>query len=97
MVVMQEDAPTPIDGVELGPAYKRLTDDIRNYYIEAAIARPDGHATDLKIANWLYGETMLGKVMIAVRDWAMDSEEPSIKPLALRMLPTHQRHRGRHG
>ena len=97
MVVMQEDTPPPIDGLALGPGHKRLADDIRSYYVEAVIARPDRHATDLKIANWLFGETTLGKTLIAIRDWAMDSEEPSIRPMALRLLPTHQRHRGRHG
>jgi hypothetical protein len=98
MVVMREDTPPPVEGLPLGPGFKRLADDLRYYYTEAAIARPDGRAKDVEVASWLFGETTLGKVLIAIRDWAMESDEPSIKPLAqTAMVPTHQRHRTKHG
>ena len=98
MVVMQDDTPPPIAGLKLGPGFKRLADDLRYYYMEAAIARPDGRVSDVELGNWLFGETMLGKTLIAIRDWAMDSEEQSLKALAqTTMVPSHQRFRTKHG
>ncbi len=98
MVVLQEDTAAPIEGLTLGIGFKRMADDLRFYYTEAAIARPDGRASDFEVASWLFGETTLGKTLIAIRDWAMETEEPSVKPLAVTaMVPTHQRHRTKHG
>ena len=54
--------------------------------------------SDLEVANWLWGETTLGKVLVAIRDASMESEEPSLKRLApTAMVPYHQRHRTQHG
>jgi hypothetical protein len=88
----------PIDGETIGTGFKRMADDLRYFYTEAAIAKPDQRSTDLEVANWLWGETTLGKVLAAIRDASMESEEPSLKRLApTAMVPTHQRHRTRHG
>ena len=45
--------PPPIDGETLGTGFKRMADDMRYFYTEAAIARPDRRAGDLDVANWL--------------------------------------------
>ena len=46
----------------------------------------------------LWGETTLGKVLVAIRDEAMDSQDASLKALSVTaMVPTHQRHRTKHG
>ncbi len=82
----------------IGTGFKRMADDLRYYYIQAAIARPDARTSDVEVANWLWGETTLGQVLIAVRDYAMDSDEPSLKRLApTTMVPSHQRFRTKHG
>jgi hypothetical protein len=97
-VIDPEGQQPPIAGETLGVGFKRMADDMRYFYTEAAIARPDQRTRDLEVANWLWGETTLGKVLIAIRDYAMDCEEPSLKPLAVTaMVPTHQRHRTQHG
>jgi hypothetical protein len=88
----------PIPGESLGTGFKRMADDLRYYYTQAAIARPDARTHDVEIANWLWGETTLGKVLIAIRDYAMDCDDPSLKRLALTtMVPSHQRFRTKHG
>ena len=88
----------PIDGVPLGVGFKRMADDLRYFYTEAAIARPDQRSSDVEVANWLWGETTLGKVLVAIRDASMESAEPSLKKLApTAMVPYHQRHRTQHG
>ena len=88
----------PIEGETLGVGFKRMADDMRYFYTEAAIARPDQRTSDFEVANWLWGETTLGKVLVAIRDASMESEEPSLKALAVTaMVPTHQRQRTKHG
>jgi hypothetical protein len=88
----------PYEGESIGVGFKRMADDLRYFYTEAAIARPDQRTSDFEVANWLWGETTLGKVLVAIRDESMESEEPSLKALAVTaMVPTHQRHRTKHG
>ena len=88
----------PYPDESIGTGFKRLADDLRYYYIQAAIARPDARTSDVAVANWLWGETTLGQVLIAIRDYAMESDEPSLKRLApTTMVPSHQRFRTRHG
>ena len=90
-------APPYSDG-SIGTGFKRMADDLRYYYIQAAIARPDARTSDIEVASWLWGETTLGRVLIAIRDYAMECEEPSFKRLApTTMVPSHQRFRTRLG
>lgn len=97
-VIDPEGTAPPVDGETIGVGFKRLADDLRYFYTEAAIARPDQRTRDLDVANWLWGETTLGKVLVLIRDYAMETEEPSMKALAITaMVPTHQRHRTQHG
>lgn len=98
IVIDPEGQEPPIDGETIGVGFKRMADDMRAFYTEAAIARPDQRTRDLDVANWLWGETTLGKVLVLIRDYAMETEEPSMKALATTaMVPTHQRHRTQHG
>lgn len=98
LVVDPEGTAPPIEGKTLGTGFKLMADDMRYFYTEAAIARPDQRTRDVEIANWLWGETTLGKVLVAIRDYAMECEEPSLKALAVTaMVPSHQRHRTKHG
>ena len=79
-------------------AFKRMADDLRYYYTEAAIARPDGRGSDIEVAEWLWGKTTLGALLVAVRVWAMETDDATILKLAQNaMVPTHQRHRTQHG
>ncbi len=88
----------PYPGEPIGTGFKRMADDLRYYYIQAAIARPDARTSDVEVANWMWGETTLGQVLIAIRDYAMECDEPSLKRLApTTMVPSHQRFRTRHG
>ena len=98
VLVDPEGTEPPVEGQSLGVGFKRMADDMRYFYTEAAIARPDQRSSDFEVANWLWGETTLGKVLVAIRDYAMECEDPSLKALApTAMVPTHQRHRTQHG
>ena len=98
ILVNREETASPFEGKPTALAFKQMADDLRYFYMEAAIAKPGNLGTDTQIGNWLWGETILGKVLIAVRDWAMESEDPSFKALApTAMVPMVQRHRTQHG
>jgi hypothetical protein len=98
LVVNREDTASPFKDKPAPLAFKQMVDDLRYYYMEAAIARPDDRVTDLDIGNWLFGETTLGKVIVEIRDWAMESDDKGFKALAVTaMVPTHQRHHTKHG
>jgi hypothetical protein len=93
-----DEAASPFPDTHPVIAFKRMADDLRYFYTEAAIARPDSPAGDVAIADWLWGETTLGAVLVAVRDWAMESGDPVTRRMAENaMVPTHQRHRTKHG
>ena len=98
LLVKREATVSPIEGKSTAVAFKHMADDLRYFYMEAAIARPDNLITDKQIGNWLWGETILGKVLVAIRDWAMECEDPGFKVLApTAMVPMHQRHHTKHG
>jgi hypothetical protein len=48
-------------------ALKLASDDLKYFYFQAALARPDG-ASDFKINEWLYRQTYLGKAFFLIRD-----------------------------
>lgn len=89
---------SPIEDTHVIVAFKRMADDLRYFYTEAAIARPDGRGSDIEVANWLWGETTLGGLLVAVRDWAMEAEDPkTVEHAQNAMVPFHQRHLTKHG
>ncbi len=98
MLVDPDGTAPPFPDATIGTGFKRMADDMRYFYTESAVARPDGRTNDVDVATWLWGETTLGKVLVAIRDASMESEEPSLKALAVTaMVPSHQRHRTKHG
>lgn len=66
--VTPQDIESPYHDTHVIVAFKRMADDLRYFYTEAAIARPDGRGSDLEIANWLWADTTLGALLVAIRD-----------------------------
>ena len=48
-------------------ALKLASDDLKYFYFQAALARPNG-ASDLKINEWLYRRTYLGKTFLRIKE-----------------------------
>jgi len=98
LVVDEDKTPPPVEGLSLAVGFKRLADDIRYFYTEAAVAKPGTKTSDVELGNWMYGETMLGKVLIEIRNWMLDRDDPQMKVLATTtIVPNHQRFRTKHG
>ena len=97
-VVNRTEAPNPFPDLPFVAGFKRMADDIRIFYTEAAIARPGTKANDVALAEWMYGETTLGKVLIEIRNWMMESDDKMMKTIATTtIVPSLQRHRTKHG
>jgi hypothetical protein len=80
-----EAPPTP--GMTAGAAVKRACDDIKAYYYEAAAAQP-GNLSPQAIEQWFWGDTAAARVLLAIRDICLASDDPSLKPLGkLSLIP----------
>ena len=95
-----------VDPAETEPPYadeghrhrlQRMADDLRYYYIQAAIARPGAQISDIEVGNWLWAkhvESGAGRHPRLRHDCA----EPSLARLApTAMVPNHQRFRTKDG
>jgi hypothetical protein len=69
----------------LGLALKLAVDDLRAYYEEAAAAQP-GEPSPGGLQQWLYRETVVGEILLAVRQRAFESTDESVRALADRSL-----------
>ena len=84
----------PDDDDQLGPRVRNATEDLRNWYIEAASARPGGPASALALANWFWGETAAGALTLALHPIAATSTNASLRAVGERaLIPRTQQHR----
>ena len=84
---------SPDPEMAIGDFAKLATDDLRNFYIQSANARP-GQANERDINDWLWGQTVFARAIGALNRLCDASTEPSLKRLgALAMIPHTQRHR----
>lgn len=72
---------------------KRAADDLKAYYLEAASAFPaPGRHGERKA--WLWGETALGRALLALQPKLAASADPQLKLLGtLTLIPATERHR----
>lgn len=72
---------------------KQAIDDLKAYYLEAASAFPSpGRPTERKA--WLWGETTLGRTLLALQPKLAATDDAGLKILAnLTMIPATERHR----
>ena len=83
-----------VDDNQLGPRVRNATEDLRNWYIEAAAARPGGPASALALANWFWGETAAGALTLALHPIAITSSNASLRAIGERaLIPRTQQHR----
>ena len=77
----------------IGDYAKLVTDDLRNFYIQAANARP-GQVTGREINDWLWGQTVFARTIGELNRLCDASADPSLRRLGdLNMVPHTQRYR----
>lgn len=67
------------------------TEDLRNYYLEAAAMRPGGAATTAERVNWFWGETSAGSLLLKLAPVCAKHEHLPLREVAI--VPRAQEHR----
>jgi hypothetical protein len=85
----------PVAGVTLGEAFRLVCEDLRSWYLEAATARPGaGAATSRALADWFWGETAAGRLLLALQTICAKSADDGVRHVAVsQLVPRAQRHR----
>lgn len=79
---------------ELGVCLRYASEDLRNWYIEAASARPGAAASPRQLADWFWGETSAGALILALHPACLASENAQLKLVATgALVPRAQQHR----
>ena len=83
-----------VDDGDLGMAVRNATEDLRNWYVEAASARPGGAASAQQLADWFWGDTAAGAAILALHPVALASDNITLRHVGERALvPRAQQHR----
>ena len=76
----------------LGQLMRLAAQDIRNWHLEAAQARPGPVASARQLADWFWGETAAGNMLLKLRPVCKASTDASLKSAA-DLVPRVQQHR----
>lgn len=77
-----------------GTTMRFATEDLRNFYLEAASMRPGGAASTRQLADWFWGETSAGALLLALHPICMASDNEGLQRVAdTLMIPRAQQHR----
>ena len=92
---LSDDAPPPTPaGVARADAIKRACEDLKAYYIEALGAQPGGAGSAHQQAEWLWGATALGRLLVDLYPILTASPDPAVQWVGVRLLvPATQIHR----
>jgi len=91
--LQDESTASPRADLSVGEALKLASEDLKAFFLEAATARP-GKSSSGELADWFWGETLAGKLLLALKSVCLQSSDPSIKILGtLLLVPRNQEHR----
>ena len=77
---LRDQTITSIDGLNTGETVKLVCEDLRNYYYEAAAARPGTPNADA-IQNWFWRDTACGQAFLALYKICIASSDASLQKL----------------
>jgi len=84
---------SPVPATMFPDLLKLACADLMAFHTEAATAQP-GEATSRAIADWMWGQTALGAALLALRDVASESDDPTLKVVGTRLIVPHtEQHR----
>lgn len=86
------DNPKP--EISLGESLRLACEDLRSWYLEAATAQPDGAAVSRALADWFWGETAAGGLLLALHPVCDASTDLGVRHVAAsQLVPRIQQHR----
>ena len=81
------------EGLSRGAACKLASEDLKAFYAEAANAQP-GTPSSRRTADWFWGETAAGELILELKRRFDASEDKSLKGIAvMALVPRSQQHR----
>ena len=86
--------PPPAPGLSPAQTLRFATEDLRTWYLEAASARPGGGAGPAVMAEWFWGETAAGALLLVLQPVCAASPDQAVRGVAAStMIPRTQQHR----
>lgn len=85
---------SPAPSLNLAQTVRFASEDLRNWYLESASARPGGSAGPRALADWFWGETAAGRLILQLQPICAASSDKALRALAAgALVPRVQRHR----
>jgi len=78
-------AHNPATDLSPGQAFRGASEDMKTFYVEAATARP-GRVSSRELADWFWGETSAGALLLALHPVCRDSADPGVRRVAVGQL-----------
>ena len=86
-------ANNPSKLLNLGQSFRGASEDLKTFYMEAATAKP-GRVSSLELADWFWGETAAGELLLALHPVCLKSANTGVKRVASsQLIPRAQMHR----
>lgn len=84
---------SPKENVPVGEAFRQGCEELKSFYAEAATAKP-GAASSRDLADWFWGGTSAGRLLLALHPAALRSVDDGIRRVAeSQLVPRLQKHR----
>jgi len=84
---------SPKVGLPVGEAFRQACEELKTFYMEAVTAKPGG-ASSRDLADWFWGSTAAGKLLLDLQPVALKSVDAGIRRVAeTQMVPRLQKHR----
>lgn len=87
-------APSPPAGKDQASTLRMAIEDLRNWRLEAITAQPGPRPSSKILAEWFWGETAAGALVLALHPILTASTDPRIRQVGKgQLIPRAQRHR----
>ena len=92
--ILRTGRPQVEDERDWGKALRFAAEDLRSYVCSAAVMRPGGAASSREVADWFWGETSAGALIVALHPVCLASDNASVRLVAdTQLVPRAQKHR----
>ncbi len=91
--VLENVPESPKQDIPVGEAFRQSCEELKTYYLEAATAKP-GATSSRELADWFWGGTAAGRLLLALYPASLGSADEGIKRVAeTQLVPRLQKHR----
>jgi hypothetical protein len=91
--VLESVPASPKQDIPVGEVFRQSCEELKAFYMEAATAKPSA-ASSRELADWFWGGTAAGRLMLALHPAALGSADEGIKRVAeTQLVPRLQKHR----